>query len=292
MSERIFLPVRRGDDVLVYEYFEVPAQRRWQFRVVLAAESEEGELVRTGTGMITDEEIDLCKGLVARMDSVVDAFEAVRLSDISTYRGLLEAGESAAVVTNSMLFTSTLYLNLMRQCLVEESSVSRYESRAPSERFDIGLSASIYDGLVKRYDLKRAEAILDADLPHAKPPKRLHREWSYFYKTAAEIKLRRGKKQAGVGLLEKAVLCQPDAATHRRIASLHLDVGDRPAAIAAFERSHELEPLPAKPRLRLAWCYFQEGDRQKAADFAAKSLDMGNGQAGKLLERLKEDNST
>ncbi len=288
MSERIFIPARRADDILIYEYFEMPTQRRWQFRVVLAQDGPEGELKRTGSGTVSADELERCKGLVAALPDVEKALSGVNLANAASFGGVLAADPAAAIVTKSMLFTSTLYLNLMRQSLVEESSISRYESRAPDERFDIGLSASIYDGLIKRHDLERAEALLNADLPHAIAPKRQHREWAYFFKIAAEIKLRQNAKRSAVALLEQAVKSLPEAATLRRIASLLVDLEDREAAIEAFEKSHSIEPLGPQPRLRLAWCYFQIGNTEMAGKLAKKSLEMGNENATKLLEKLSE----
>ncbi|MEO0914931.1 MAG: hypothetical protein AAFY59_18440, partial [Pseudomonadota bacterium] len=128
MSERIFIPVRRRQDVLIYEYFEMPTQRRWQFRVVAARIGEEGVVQRTGIGGLSEEELAACADLAARLPHVEEALRDVRLTNVETFTPVLGAPADAAVVTGSMLFTSTLYINLMRQHLVEESSISRYEA--------------------------------------------------------------------------------------------------------------------------------------------------------------------
>lgn len=286
MAEKVYIPVRRGELVVVFAYIEIPSQRRWQFQAAAASDGPNGEMQRTGAVQTSDEEMEECAKLAKALPMIEAAFDTVRITDVGSYDHALKAESSAAVVSGSMLFTTTMYINFMRQYLVEETAITRYQMRAPEQRFDLGLSASIYDGLLKRHDLERAEEIVDADLPHANPPRSRHREWAHLYRLAAEVKLRRGEKDAGIELLEKAARFWPGEEIHRRIGNLHFDQGNLSRAIKSFKTAHDIEPLNGQVALRLAWWLQEDGQTDESKKFATFALEKGNEKARNLLERF------
>ena len=286
MSEKVFLPIRRGAETIVFAYVENAAQRRWQFHAVACTDQKSGKLTRLEGIPVTADELAECEKLVASLKDVEFALAGLNLCDASTFPGVLNAGPEAQIIGGSMLFTSTMYLNFLRQYLVEESAAQRYANRDPKERFDVGLSASIYDGLLKRHELITAEALLDADLPHAKPPNIRHREWAYLYRRAAEIKIRMGRSNAAISLLNQAGKFWPRAEYQRRIANLHFGAGELTQAIAAMKQAHLQEPLTAQPLMKLAHWLKRDGDVEAAKEFAGLALQNGATNAQKLLDEL------
>jgi len=286
MAERLFLPARRGSDIVIYEYREQPALRRWEFHAAAIRDGQTGALDATGVVGLDDAALARCAGVADQLPRIEAAVATLDICRDDRFSGALDMERPAAILDGSALLTVCMYLQFARQSLVLESSFRRYEARPAAERLDLGLSASVYDGLLKRHELARAEVLLDADAPHLPPRIPQHREWGYLLGLAASIKQRLGKPQEAIVFARQAATAAPTAQIWRRIGNLAEETGARDEAIDAFLHSEKYESLQPDQALRLAWWLVHEERIDQAREWHDIALARGAPPAPLLHDRL------
>lgn len=285
MTQRIFLPARRGGRTLVFEHRELAEKRRWEF-VAIAVLTPEGDCRRAGTGPLTRAELKHCADVAAQLEQLEAAAGQLGLFDLDVAAAALQLPAEAAVVEGSALLTLTLYLQLLRDTLVTAASVARYRARPVAERVEPGLSSSLYVTLIKEGNTATAAALFDEDrvaVP-AKLPR--SRDWGYFFGQAAMALEAEGRTADALAMCRRGVACWPSDAMWRRIGNLEEAAGHRSAAIDAFEAAEKLKPLAAKPTLRLARWLQTDGRTGDARAMAQRALDRGAEEAQAFLDAL------
>lgn len=284
MTTRIFLPIRRDDQVLIFEHRERREQRRWDFFAV-AVSTPDG-LRRTGNGALTPEEMAECERLVALLPRLDEALENNRLTDISPDRMGLAMDKDLAIIDGSPLMTVALYLHLKRDILVVEGSLQRYLDRTPEDRFDVGMTASVYASQLRVHRLEGASKMIDADMQVAESRDKTHREWAYLFNQAAELKRRSGQHQDAIDLSLQVLDRWPSADLWRRIGNLYFDVKDIDSAIDSFLKADAMSPLQGPAALRVAHWLAQKDRAEEARNYAEVASRTGAPNASVLLERL------
>ncbi len=288
MGSRIFLPARRGQQVLVFEHREQAEKRRWEFVAAAVGEDPAGPLRPTGVVGLKPADMEDCARAAAALPALEAYLETVHLLDLATLPRALELPKDAAVVEGSPLFTLTLYLQFRRNCLVSEASLARYNLRPAAERFEVGLSASIYVSLLKQHDLERASALLDEDLPIAEARNAKGREWGYYFGQAAAIRQRNGNLEGAVVMMQTAAEAAPKSEIFRRVGNLQADLGRRDEAIAAFMRAEKLTPLPAHAALKLGKWLLAEERYEEAERFGRLAKQRGAENAAVVLDKIPQ----
>ncbi len=284
MGERIFLPARRGETIVVFEHSEVPEKRRWEF--VAVAVMENGQARREGWAHLSPKELNHCAKIGALLPRLEAEVGAMTPFDLHRTEAALDLPKELAMVEGSALLTLTLYLQLQRDTLVTAASVARYRARAAAERVEAGLSASIYTQLLKVGDAEGAGSLLDQDLAVVpeRPPRT--RDWGFFFGQAAGVRRRQARDAEAIALLHRSLTCWPTAHTWRRIGGIHEAQGQMSQAISAFESAEKLGPLPAQATIRLARWLLAEERIDDARRTALLARERGAGNAHVILDQL------
>lgn len=251
----LLLPVRRQEDILVFERRTLESSRRAEFRAVAIRRPGDADPVGTEATDYTDALKAACSEAVRTFEKLEPFLRSAGLHDDTALVSLLDAPDDAGVVDGSVLMTATLMLEYARQALVQESAVRRYEARAAQERFDIGLSASIYASLLRSHELPRGAALLDADLSEIPDSLMRHPEARYLLGLAATIYQRAGNRPAAIRMMEAMVRIDPDEDTLFRLGHLYNETGDARKAIATFERLEKKRPLNQNTSLIVGYLY-------------------------------------
>lgn len=284
---RPYLPVRRGAGIVIFEHREVPAHRRWEFHAVAISPAPGAPMQRTGVAAIDDVALQECADLAERLPRLEAVLSDISLTDATAASRILDAGSETALVEKSMLLTGTLYLEFLRQSLVHETAVRRYDATDPAARFSLGMSASVVEGCLKRHEVARAEKLVDADLPHL-PANTTGREWGHYFRLAATAKERAGKADEIEPLLLRAVRARPDQGSWRRIGLLREGRGDMAGAVDAFLAAERVKPLEGQPALRLGWWLQKLGRLDEAQTWARTAAERGAEDADKLLGLIEK----
>ena len=289
MSDRLFLPARRGEIVIVFEHRDVPDNRRWEFVAAATQKGADGVLERTTAVPLSDDDLKTCAALVAQFPAFEAALRALPgqgIADLDLIDAALTLPKELAMVEGSALLTLTLYLQLIRNTLVTTASVTKYRSRPVEERVEAGLSGSAYQTLLKAHDLETGGELLDEDLAVRQRSPRRTRDWGIFYNMAGLIRQRRCEHEAALPLFRQSAKHAPDAALHRRIANTCADLDRIPEAIESFIAAEELAPLPAPATLRLAQWLKDEDRGEEARMFAERAKERGAKASDELLASL------
>ncbi|MEM8872131.1 MAG: tetratricopeptide repeat protein [Pseudomonadota bacterium] len=289
MSDRIFLPARRGDTVIIFEHREVPDNRRWEFVAAAIQEAPDAPLIRTTAVGLNPDELEICSQIAAGFPAFEDALSGLPglgITDLDLVDASLELPKALALVEGSILLTLTLYLQLIRNSLVTTASIRKYRSRPPAERIEAGLSGSVYQTLLKSHDLETGAELLEEDLAAMPDIPRRTRDWGFFYHMAGFIRLRRGELEEALELFRTSIRHAPDEALHRRMANIYADLERFPEAIDAFLKAEAITPLPPHGTIRLAYWMQQEGRINEAREFARLAQERGAHDAAGLIKSL------
>lgn len=284
MGERIFLPARRGETIVVFEHSELPEKRRWEFVVVAVIEA--GQIRHEGWAQLSPKELKHCAKIGALLPRLEAAVGALTPFDLNQTQAALDLPKELALVEGSALLTLTLYLQLQRDTLVTAASVARYRGRAAAERVQAGLSASIYTQLLKAGDAEQAGGLLDQDLTAVPERPSRTRDWSFFFGQAAGVRRLQGRDTEAIALLHRSLKCWPTQHTWRRIGGIHEVLGEIPQAISAFEAAEKISPLPPQAAMRLARWLLAEGRVDDARRLALLAQDRGAKNAHVILDQL------
>lgn len=288
MAARIFLPARRGNSILVFEHREQRDKRRWEF-VAAAHKAPGAEILPTGVVMLSAEELAECGRMAEQLPALESYLTGITPVDLGAVPTALDMPTELALIEGSSLFTMTLYLQLQRNALVVEASLSRYTARTPEARFEPGLAASVLQSLLKMHDLSRAEALLEEDLPQAAAGTGKGRDWSFYYSQATTAKERSGKPAEALELAQKANEANPTSETMRRVGVLQKRTGDRPAGIESFLKAERLGPLPAHALMRLGRWLVVEGRMDEARHIADLATSRGAKNAEAIFAKARSD---
>ncbi|MEO0388161.1 MAG: tetratricopeptide repeat protein [Pseudomonadota bacterium] len=284
MAARIFLPARRGEHILVFEHREQRERRRWEF-VAAAVKTPDAPIRPTGVVMLKPPELKLCGEMAERLPALESYLTGITPVDLGAVPTALDMPTELALIEGSSLFTMTLYLQLQRNALVVEASLSRYTARALEERFEPGLSASVVNSLLKMHDLGRAAALLDEDLVQAEALDGKGRDWAYFYAQAAMARERHGQADAALDMAERAHRANPTNEALRRIGNLKSKMGDRAGAIEAFLDAEKLGPLPVPALMRLGRWLVSEERVDEARHIAGLATSRGADNADIIFQQ-------
>ncbi len=285
MTRRIFLPARRDGTLLIFEHRERPRQRRWEFTAV-AAQEPDSELARTGNGGLNADEFAYCQKLALLLPQLEAHMSNFGFCDVSPDNMGLDMPNDLAFVEGSPVLTLALMLHLKRDLLVAETSLKRYLSQPAKDRFELGLSASIYVSMIRTYRLNGANEIVDEDLAATKKMSKANREWGYYYAQAGYLKHLSGDFEGTIAINQKALELGPSADAWRRIANAQVELGQTEAAIASFVKCDELSPLKGPAALRLARLAFGDGQTDVARKYAEVASHADLSEADKLLRQI------
>lgn len=268
--EQLLIPVRRGDTILVFERRRLEAGRRAEF-LAIAEVSPDGAVAATGMRDLAEDEAETVAKVAAKLPALERFTAQMSVHDLPSIQTSLDAPAEAGIVDNSVLMTLTLYLDFCRQTLVQEAAVRRYESRPPEGRLDIGLTASIYESLLRSHELARAEALIDSDLKELPPALTRHPEAGYLLGLAATVKQRLGRAEGALVLMETVSRLRPDHKLLVRMAHLYRAQNDTEKAIRTLRRAEKIQPLGYKSLIMLGHLLARQESYDKACEALLKA---------------------
>lgn len=288
---KIFVPCWRDGRLLFFTTVKEKYTTRIEYIVAAATKPGSGLVERSGKSQITVEELKKCQETADDGRGLQQFFSIMGSGNIGHLvdQDLLKPPPCAGKA--NVLIYSCVYLDFLRKYSVDQSIVRRYEQAEVAERFDIGITLSVYRILSAHFQPERANELIDADIQDIRSIRGPSGAVANLLRSAAIIKFDVGDFSRAENMMLRAVKLHDTEDKWRWLADICNAGGNSGQAIEYFKRAEEIQPLAPLPALRLAKLLVADENFAQAEPFLERAATAFPKPVQKLRHQIEQGSS-
>lgn len=276
-SDRIFLPVWRDDEVVIFaSHQDKDGRLEWLSVAKSPLETNDHSFETMGRMPLSKETLAGFGALSERMKNEFSHYAP--LPNINALDQMLASADN--------LLDLCGYFNFLRKYAVDGRQIKHYLATDPKARFSLEMALAVNRLIFDRYDANAARLVLESDFELAETAEGTAAERSEYFRSAARLYEMVGDFVRAATMMQKSVKYRSSDDKFRKLGDYYFQANDFERAIASFEAAKELAPLPLAASFRLGKILFESERFAEAQPYLELAAEAFPAPCQRMLEKI------